>query len=178
MQKRHCPKEANPIFIFVLVTRFLTAKSFFAMNKHLPLHRCESPVGRLKRLSRKQWVLVACIVTLLFVVLRSGNHESTDVGKRNPTPLRMDWSAWPTTDLTGPNEETSIFSHSQFDADAVQDSGDADLKPVTAVVYRVSNNVQNIINTVHHLTKYPFFQEIYIHSPMGMPKLTVEVAKW
>lgn len=93
--------------------------------------------------------------------------------QREPTSYRIDLPVWPTALDNDHEQQRSAFTPDMFMTDAL--SRNSDLKAVTAVIYRISQDPDNIVRVVHHLLRYPFIREIYIHNPMTRQKLTVEV---
>lgn len=116
--------------------------------------------------ARKRWFVFGAVV-LSFLFIRSmhrtnGPPESTVA----PTPYRIDLASWPSR----PDSGQSAFAGFSFSR-----TGDDDLKPVSAVLYRVSEDLQDTINNAHNLLRYPFIREILIHSPMHASPLDIEV---
>lgn len=128
---------------------------------------------------RKRLALISIgiLIFLFFGSTTSNSSRSADsqgsVLQREPTSYRIDLPVWPTTLDNDHEQQRSAFTPDMFMTDAL--SRNSDLKAVTAVIYRISQDPDNIVRVVHHLLRYPFIREIYIHNPMTRQKLTVEV---
>lgn len=120
---------------------------------------------------RKRLALIS-VGILIFLFLGSRSTKSPDYSLQpETTPYRLDLSVWPTTLDNDNEQQQSAFASDMFTVDGPN----SDLKAVTAVIYRISQDPDNIVRVVHHLLRYPFIREIYIHNPMTRQKLTVEV---
>lgn len=119
---------------------------------------------------RKRLALIS-VGILIFLFLGSRSTKSPDYSLQpETTPYRLDLSVWPTTLDNDNEQQQSAFASDMFTVDGPN----SDLKAVTAVIYRISQDPDNIVRVVHHLLRYPFIREIYIHNPMTRQKLTVE----
>ncbi|KAI7860327.1 hypothetical protein BDC45DRAFT_99656 [Circinella umbellata] len=150
------------------------------MSKQLPLFRrdASSMNGRTSRswavqITRKRIIIISLIIALI-LFLRSTKKDRNLDSTTAPTPYRIDWPSWP-LELHDEDKKTSAFAASSFTPDALYQ--EEDLKPVTAIIYRVSTNANDVLNVVNHLLDYPFIKEIYIHNPMSSPSLSIEVKK-
>ncbi|KAL0081137.1 hypothetical protein J3Q64DRAFT_1756751 [Phycomyces blakesleeanus] len=74
-------------------------------------------------------------------------------------------------------DRSSAYKPTMFTAKSPSFASFASLvlfKPVTAVIYRVSDNDEGIQQVVKHLSKYPFFKEILIFNQIESRPLVVE----
>ncbi|KAG0747486.1 hypothetical protein G6F62_002648 [Rhizopus arrhizus] len=70
--------------------------------------------------------------------------------------------------------DSSAYPSSYFTSEALWKY---EYKPVSAVLLRVTDDDDSIVNTVQHLLKYPFINEVYIHNFVPNRPLTVDKLK-
>ncbi|KAG1227378.1 hypothetical protein G6F68_008322 [Rhizopus microsporus] len=72
------------------------------------------------------------------------------------------------------DKDSSAYPSTFFTKDALWEN---ELKPVSAIVLRVTDDDQSIINTINHLLKYPYISEIYIHNLVPDRPITLNKLK-
>lgn len=138
------------------------------MATTLPLHHSQKSKGYLDLTQNtKRFIAIFVVFCFFCFTFRSSSTTSSSTQiDYNVNPLfwapsisfqETDSSAYPTSYFT----EESLWKN--------------EFKPVSAVLLRVTDDDQGIVNTVQHLLKYPFINEIYIHNFVPTRPLTVEV---
>ncbi|KAI8327669.1 hypothetical protein EDC96DRAFT_531467 [Choanephora cucurbitarum] len=127
----------------------------------------------IKQSSLKQTlVFIILTTTIVFIWLQIDSIKRlSDQHKPIVIPYETDPVSWP---IQRKENEPILRQASLFPEAAFSEGNSQSLPSVTAVINRVDRSRQGVIETINHLSKYPFIKEITIYNQLIERPLSLE----
>lgn len=149
-----------PFFLFYLLLHLMVST--------LPLHhQHKKSKGYLGLTHNSKRVLALFAFVCIFYYMFSSSAQTSS----NQIDYNVNSLFWAPR-ISFQDTDSSAYPSSYFTSEALWKY---EYKPVSAVLLRVTDDDDSIVNTVQHLLKYPFINEVYIHNFVPNRPLTVDV---
>lgn len=132
------------------------------------------PSSRLNNVTLYIALVTVCIIIWTQVETIQLHYKTQSNGTEylSFTSSEMDPASWP---IQVKEKETILSQYSIFPPIVFAKDNDHGYPSITAIINRVNDSHDGVINVVNHLLKYPFIKEIFVYNQIRSKPLIAEV---